>query len=85
MQMPVQLDQRVNHISANYGKYCITDTGDSTGYRVLRVRDWSLITGRGAYKTGGGPCTVLPLWKGEGAEKALAMLKGGHKNCWGSF
>ena len=40
------------------------------------IRDWSLITGRGGYKTGGGAHEVLPLRKG-GAEKVLAMLKGG--------
>ena len=36
--------------------------------------------GEGGYKTGGGgTCEVLPLRKG-GAEKVLAMLKGGeHK------
>ena len=27
-------------------------------------RDWSLITGRGGYKTGGGAREVLPLRKG---------------------
>ena len=49
------------------------------------LRDWSLITGRGGYKTGGGgACEVLPLRKG-GAEKVLAMLKRGHKKFWGSF
>ena len=38
-------------------------------------RDWSLITGRGGYNTGGGgACEVLPLQKG-----------GGHKRFWGSF
>ena len=43
------------------------------------VRDWSLITGKGGYKTGGGGAReVLPLRKGW-AEKVLAMLKGGHK------
>ena len=47
-------------------------------------RDWSLITGRGGYKTGGGAREVLPLRKG-GAQKVLAMLKGGHKKFWGSF
>ena len=26
-----------------------------------------------------------PYEKGGGAEKALAMLKGGHKKLWGSF
>ena len=51
----------------------------------MKVRDWSLITGRGGYKTGGGgACEVLPLQKG-GAEKVLAMLKGGHVKFWGSF
>ena len=50
----------------------------------IHIRDWSLITGRGGYKTGGGAREVLPLRKG-GAEKVLAMLKGGHKKFWGSF
>ena len=31
--------------------------------------------GEGGYKTGGGACEVLPLRKGGGAEKVLAMLK----------
>ena len=49
------------------------------------LRDWSLITGRGGYKMGGGAREVLPLRKG-GAEKVLAMLKGGgHKKFGGSF
>ena len=53
---------------------------------VLNVRDWSLITGRGGYKTGGGGGHVkfYPYEKG-GAEKVLSMLKGGHKKFWGSF
>ena len=39
----------------------------------------------GGYKMGGGgACEVLPLRKGR-AEKVLAMLKGGHKQFWGSF
>ena len=43
----------------------------------MRVKDWSLITGRGgATKREGGAPEVLPLQKG-GAEKVLAMLKGG--------
>ena len=48
--------------------------------------DWSLITGRGGgYKTGGwGHMKFYPYEKG-GAEKVLAMLKGGHKKFWGSF
>ena len=45
------------------------------------VRDWSLITGRA--RGGGGACEVLPLRK-RGAEKVLAMLKGGggYKKFW---
>ena len=44
----------------------------------MSLRNWSLITGRGGYKTGGGGAhEVLPLRKGGGAEKVLAMLKGG--------
>ena len=51
----------------------------------LVVRDWSLITGRGGYNTGGGGAReVLPLRKG-GAEKVLAMLKGGAQKVLGSF
>ena len=43
------------------------------------LRDWSLITGRGDYKTGGGGGSeVLPLRK-RGSGKVLAMLNGGHK------
>ena len=53
------------------------------GIRILfiNVREWSLITGRGGgYKTGGGGAReVLPLRKGGGAEKVLAIL------FWGSF
>ena len=41
--------------------------------------------GGGATKReGGGAREVLPLRK-RGAEKVLAMLKGGHKKCWGCF
>ena len=50
---------------------------------ITGLRDWSLITGRGGYKTGGGGAhEVLPLGKG-GTEKVLAMLKGGHKKVLG--
>ena len=53
-----------------------------------RLRDRSLVTGRwggggggwGGYKTGGrGAIQVLPPTKRWGAEKVLAMLKGGHR------
>ena len=42
------------------------------------LTDWSLIMGRGGgHRTGvRGACEVLPLRKG-GAEKAVAMMKGG--------
>ena len=40
--------------------------------------------GGGATKRERGAREVLPLQKG-GAEKVLAMLKGGHKTFWGSF
>ena len=48
------------------------------------IRDWSLITGRGGYETGGGAREVLPLRKG-GAEKVLAMMKRRHNKFWGRF
>ena len=42
------------------------------------LRDWSLITRRGGYKTGGGGhVKFYPYNKGGGAEKVLAMLNGG--------
>ena len=44
--------------------------------------------GEGGYKTGrgGGHVKFYPYEKwGGGAEKVLAMLKGGHKQFWGSF
>ena len=47
------------------------------------IRDWSLITWSGGYKTGGGGAhEVLPIRKG-GAEKVLAMLKGGGTKSFG--
>ena len=54
------------------------------------IREWSLITGRGCYKTGGGGQVKFYRYK-KGAVTAMllrqvtAMLKGGHKKCWGSF
>ena len=41
--------------------------------------------GRGRLQNGRGAREVLPLRKVGGAEKVLAMLKGGHKKFWGSF
>ena len=54
--------------------------------QTAALRDWSLITGRGGLQNGrgGGHVKFNPYEKG-GAEKVLAMLKGGHKKFWGSF
>ena len=41
------------------------------------LRDWSLITGRGATEREGGHVKFYPYEKGGGAQKVLAMLKGG--------
>ena len=49
----------------------------------LSIRDWSLITGRGATKWEGEACEVLPLRKGGGVEKVLSMLKGGTQRVLG--
>ena len=60
--------------------------GSATGNEPLKpLRDWSLITGRGATKReGGGHVKFYPYEKdGEGAEKVLAMLKGGGTKCFG--
>ena len=43
------------------------------------IRDWSLISGRG----GGAHVKFTPMKMG--AEKGLAMLKGGHKKFCSSF
>ena len=58
-------------------------------YWFFLLRDWSVITGRGGYKTeGGGEGQVrfYPNERGGGADIVLAMLKGGgHKKFWVSF
>ena len=54
----------------------------------IHIRDWSLITGRGGGATkqeGGWHVKFYSYEKGGGAEKVLAMLKGGHKKFRGSF
>ena len=53
--------------------------GGGSGRGGVVVRDWSLITGRGGYKTGGRAREVLPIRKGGVAEKVLAMLNGAQK------
>ena len=50
--------------------------------RLLCLREWSLIMGRGGYKwggRGGGQVKFYPYKNGGGAEKVAAMLKGGYK------
>ena len=54
------------------------------------MRDWSLITGGGGYKTeGGGEHEGLPLRKGGGGGKSVSHAEGGggegHNKFWGSF
>ena len=50
-----------------------------------RIREWSLITGRGGLQNGrGGHVKFYPYEKG-GAEKVLAILKGGHTKFWDRF
>ena len=48
------------------------------------IRDWSLITVRGDYKTGGGAPEVLPLRKGGGGN-SFSHAEGGHNKFLGSF
>ena len=48
------------------------------------LRDWSLITGRGGYKMGGGAREVFPLRKGEGGT-FFRHAEGGHNKFWGRF
>ena len=58
---------------------------DITTHATPPLRDWSLITGRGGLQNGrGGHVKFYPYEKG-GAEKVLAMLKGGHKKNLGRF
>ena len=55
-----------------------------TFLRYPVLRDWSLSTGRGgATKWEGGHVKFYSTERG--AEKVLAMLKGGHNKFWGSF
>ena len=77
----------IEYICSQTACFKTKDQGHQT-YNISSLRDWSLITGWGwGYKMGGGrACEVLPL-QNEGAEKVLAMLRGGggHKKFWGSF
>ena len=45
---------------------------------ALLLRDWSLITGRGATKREGGTSEVFPLQKGGGGGKSFSHAEGGH-------
>ena len=49
--------------------------------RVLR--DWSLVTGKGATRREGGGCEILPLRKGGGAEKSLGKDEVGGTTSFG--
>ena len=51
---------------------------EPTEASCLKLREWSLITGRGGYKTGGGGAReVLPLRKGGGGGKSFSHSEGG--------
>ena len=66
----------------------IKDKGRRSIYVEKGLRDWSLITGRGATKLkGGGASVVSPPHKGGGGGgNVLVMLRGGgHTEFWGSF
>ena len=57
-----------------------------TEQTATAIRDWSLITERGATKReGGGGAREVLLLRKVGADKVLAMLKGGQKKFWCSF
>ena len=58
----------------------------STCSTLWHFGDWSLITGRGGYKTAGGQVKFYPYKRGRKRKKVLAVLKGGgDKKCGGSF
>ena len=58
---------------------------DNQNYIRSLLRDWSLITGRGGYKMGGGEaCEVLPLQKGRGGGQRKLYAVGVHNKFWGS-
>ena len=60
----------------------MTPSKSATGH--IYLRDWSLITGRGGYKMGGGGHVKFDPYEKGGAEKLLAMLKGGgDTKCFG--
>ena len=52
-----------------------------TGYRFPDFRDWSLITGRGGYKTGGGQVKFYPYEKG--GQKRFSHAEGGSQKVLG--
>ena len=56
---------------------------------VFTVKEWSLIKGREGLQNGrvGGQVKFYPYKKRGGGRsgKVLAILKGGHKQFWGSF
>ena len=54
-----------------------------TGDQLSKLGEWSLITGRGGYKTGGGGHVKFYPYEKGGAEKVLAILKGGAQKVLG--
>ena len=59
----------------------------STCYTLWHFGDWSLIMGRGGYKTalgGRSKWSFTPSKRG-GGRKNFSRVEGGHKKFWGSF
>ena len=66
------------------GESISTNSATPESKYTFEIRDWSLITGRGATKREGGHVKFYLYEKGGGG--VLVMLKGGgHNKFWGSF
>ena len=84
----VYLEPPLYGIHPDINLVCLTWRTSARWNTGSKLRDWSLIMGRGGgLQNGRRACEVLPLRKGGGgAENVLAMLKGGgHKMLWGSI
>ena len=70
------------------GKVCRCSGGGTpkinmASWPFLGLRDWSLITGRGGYKTGQGPREVLPLQNRGGGRTSFSHAEGGAQQVLG--
>ena len=76
----VQVHGGTQQISSSSG--FLESNSDFPFIVYIALRDWSLITGRGGYKTGGGAREVLPLQKGGGG-KSLSHAEEGAQQVFG--